>query len=68
MEQRIQPLPIDPAKLNGLSEKLLVSHHQNNYPDNFLITHIVEYLWFLFVDKTYNILQWLHKEQSFLQK
>ena len=31
MEQRIQPLPIDPAKLNGLSEKLLVSHHQNNY-------------------------------------
>lgn len=31
MEQRIQPLPIDPAKLNGLSEKLVVSHHQNNY-------------------------------------
>jgi superoxide dismutase, Fe-Mn family len=31
MEQRIQPLPIDPAKLDGLSEKLVRSHHQNNY-------------------------------------
>ncbi|HSV53757.1 MAG TPA: Fe-Mn family superoxide dismutase [Burkholderiaceae bacterium] len=31
MEQRIQPLPIDPSKLNGLSEKLVLSHHQNNY-------------------------------------
>jgi superoxide dismutase, Fe-Mn family len=31
MEQRIQPLPVDPAKLNGLSEKLVRSHHQNNY-------------------------------------
>jgi Fe-Mn family superoxide dismutase len=26
-----KPLPFDPAKLNGLSEKLLVSHHDNNY-------------------------------------
>jgi superoxide dismutase, Fe-Mn family len=26
-----RPLPFDPAKLNGLSEKLLVSHHDNNY-------------------------------------
>jgi Fe-Mn family superoxide dismutase len=26
-----QPLPFNPAKLNGLSEKLLVSHHDNNY-------------------------------------
>ncbi len=26
-----KPLPFDPAKLQGLSEKLLVSHHQNNY-------------------------------------
>ena len=31
MEQRIQPLPIDPAKLSGLSKKLVNSHHQNNY-------------------------------------
>jgi superoxide dismutase, Fe-Mn family len=27
----IKPLPFDPKKLNGLSEKLLVSHHDNNY-------------------------------------
>ncbi len=26
-----KPLPFDPRKLNGLSEKLLTSHHQNNY-------------------------------------
>ena len=25
------PLPFDPAKLNGLSEKLIRSHHENNY-------------------------------------
>lgn len=31
MEQRIQSLPFDPAQLSGLSEKLLRSHHQNNY-------------------------------------
>ena len=27
----IQPLPFDPAKLKGLSERLLRSHHENNY-------------------------------------
>lgn len=26
-----QPLPFDPAKIKGLSEKLLVSHYENNY-------------------------------------
>lgn len=26
-----KPLPFDPKKLDGLSEKLLVSHHANNY-------------------------------------
>ena len=30
-EQAIKPLPFDPTKLKGLSEKLLVSHHDNNY-------------------------------------
>src|ERR1043166_595859 len=30
-ENQIKPLPFDPAKLDGLSEKLIVSHHQNNY-------------------------------------
>ncbi len=27
----VKPLPFDPAKLRGLSDKLLTSHHQNNY-------------------------------------
>ena len=30
-ENQIKPLPFNPAKLTGLSEKLIVSHHQNNY-------------------------------------
>src|SRR6185436_17159720 len=28
---KVAPLPFDPAKLPGLSEKLLTSHHDNNY-------------------------------------
>jgi Fe-Mn family superoxide dismutase len=31
MELQIQPLAIDATKLNGLSEKLVRSHHENNY-------------------------------------
>jgi Fe-Mn family superoxide dismutase len=31
MDARILDLPFDPATLQGLSEKLLRSHHQNNY-------------------------------------
>ena len=31
MNIAIQALPFDPATLNGLSEKLVRSHHQNNY-------------------------------------
>ena len=31
MDARMQALPFDPAALRGLSEKLLTSHHQNNY-------------------------------------
>ena len=27
----MKPLPFDPAKLKGLSEKMLTSHHDNNY-------------------------------------
>jgi len=30
-EHAPKPLPFDPTKLKGLSEKLLVSHHDNNY-------------------------------------
>lgn len=31
MDARIKDLPFDPAGLQGLSEKLVRSHHQNNY-------------------------------------
>jgi hypothetical protein len=30
-EHQVKPLPFDAAKLKGLSEKLITSHHQNNY-------------------------------------
>lgn len=30
-EHKPTPLPFNPAKLNGLSEKLIRSHHENNY-------------------------------------
>jgi Fe-Mn family superoxide dismutase len=30
-EHKPQPLPFDPAKLRNLSEKLIRSHHENNY-------------------------------------
>src|SRR3979490_2471649 len=31
MEYAIKKLPFDPAKIKGISEKLLVSHYENNY-------------------------------------
>jgi len=31
MDLQAQPLAIDPAKLDGLSQRLIESHHQNNY-------------------------------------
>jgi len=31
VEYAIKKLPFDPSKIKGLSEKLLVSHHENNY-------------------------------------
>jgi superoxide dismutase, Fe-Mn family len=27
----VKPLPFDPTKIKGLSEKILVSHYENNY-------------------------------------
>jgi Fe-Mn family superoxide dismutase len=30
-ENQVKPLPFAPGKLRGLSEKLILSHHQNNY-------------------------------------
>src|SRR5438105_15439745 len=31
MTYNVRPLSCDPKKLKGLSEKLIVSHHENNY-------------------------------------
>ena len=31
MTYELKPLSCDPAKLRGLSEKLIVSHYENNY-------------------------------------
>jgi hypothetical protein len=31
MTYTIKPLPLDPKNVNGLSEKLLVSHYEKNY-------------------------------------
>lgn len=30
-QHQLKPLPFDPAKLKGISEKLIRSHHENNY-------------------------------------
>jgi superoxide dismutase, Fe-Mn family len=31
MTYEMKPLSCDPKRLNGLSEKLMVSHYENNY-------------------------------------
>jgi Fe-Mn family superoxide dismutase len=46
-QHQAKPLPFDPAKLSGLSEKLIRSHHENNYTGavkalNFVEQHLVE--------------------------
>src|SRR5258708_30251574 len=30
-KHQVRPLPFQPARLRGLSERLIVSHHENNY-------------------------------------
>jgi Fe-Mn family superoxide dismutase len=37
-----KPLPFNPAKLNGLSEKLIRSHHENNYTGSVKALNVVE--------------------------
>jgi superoxide dismutase, Fe-Mn family len=37
-----KPLPFDPAKLRGLSEKLIRSHHENNYAGAVKALNVVE--------------------------
>ncbi len=31
MAYEVKPLPFDPQKIRGLSERILVSHYENNY-------------------------------------
>ena len=31
MKYEMKPLPFDPQKINGLSERMLISHYENNY-------------------------------------
>jgi hypothetical protein len=47
MSYDIKPLPFDPKNIKGLSEKLLVSHYENNYSGavkrlNTLTAHLAE--------------------------
>src|SRR5881409_1061630 len=37
-----KPLPFDPAKLTGISEKLIRSHHENNYTGAVKALNVVE--------------------------
>ena len=37
-----KPLPFDPAKLKGMSEKLIRSHHENNYTGAVKALNVVE--------------------------
>lgn len=37
-----RPLPFDPTKLNGISEKLIRSHHENNYTGAVRALNLVE--------------------------
>jgi superoxide dismutase, Fe-Mn family len=41
-QHQIKPLPFDPAKLKGLSEKLIRSHHENNYSGSVKALNAVE--------------------------
>src|SRR5215468_6385955 len=37
-----RPLPFDPTKLNGISEKMIRSHHENNYTGAVKALNVVE--------------------------
>src|SRR5499426_2961265 len=41
-QHQIKPLPFDPAKLKGISEKLIRSHHENNYSGAVRALNVVE--------------------------
>lgn len=41
-KHQLRPLPFDPTKLNGISEKLIRSHHENNYVGAVKALNLVE--------------------------
>jgi superoxide dismutase, Fe-Mn family len=41
-ERKPQPLPFDPTKLKGISEKLIRSHHENNYTGAVSALNVIE--------------------------
>lgn len=41
-QHQVKPLPFDASKLNGLSEKLIRSHHENNYTGSVRALNAVE--------------------------
>lgn len=41
-QHQVKPLPFNPAKLNGISEKLIRSHHENNYAGSVKALNVVE--------------------------
>ena len=41
-EHQTKPLPFDPARLKGLSERLIRSHHENNYTGAVKALNVVE--------------------------
>jgi len=41
-QHQVQPLPFDPAKLSGISEKLIRSHHDNNYAGSVKALNAIE--------------------------
>jgi Fe-Mn family superoxide dismutase len=41
-QHQVRPLPFDPAKLTGISEKLIRSHHENNYAGSVRALNAIE--------------------------
>src|SRR3546814_11358569 len=39
---QIKPLGFDPARLHGLSERLITSHHENNYAGSVKALNMIE--------------------------
>ena len=42
MSYRMKPLSCDPAKIKGMSERLIVSHYENNYGGAVKRLHLID--------------------------